>query len=154
MGSILQFRRAVEFVSGEYPFSVSFGAVRTRKDCVTSAQMLFERLMGDAPGSFLDFETLCLITRDRKGEIDRATVKEMIQVFRPNRNGQLSKLDFVKSVDRYDNRYTELVFSWLLPPSHAVSGLQVCTRVSVSCWLPYKIHKRLIERVGASSAPC
>ena len=100
MGSVLHFRRALDFVSGECPFSPAFGVVGTRKDCVTSAQMLFERLMFDAPGPFLGFDTLCLIARDKKGDLDRGIVQEMIRVFRPNRSGYMSKLEFVKSIDR------------------------------------------------------
>ena len=100
MGTILQFRRALEFISGEYPFHQAFGVVRTRKDCVASAQLVFERLLGNGPGPFLDFDTLCFVARSEKGDLDRRTVKELIRVFRPNRDGQLSKLDFVKSVDR------------------------------------------------------
>ena len=100
MGTILQFRRALEFIGGEYPFSPDFGSVRTREDCVASAQAVFDRLMGGATGPFLNFETLCLVAKDAEGNVDRFTVKELIRVFRPNRDGRLSKLDFVKSVDR------------------------------------------------------
>ena len=100
MGTILQFRRALTFVSDEYPFSPAFGSVRTRADCVKSAQVVFERLIGGATQQSLNFEVLCLIAKDAEGNIDRNTVRELIRVFRPNRNGQLSKLDFVKSVDR------------------------------------------------------
>ena len=100
MGTILQFRKALEYVGGDFPFSQAYGAVRTRKDCVALAQGLFERLLDNSRGPFLSFDTLCLITKNEIGDIDRATVKELIRVFRPNRDGQLSKLDFVKSVDR------------------------------------------------------
>ena len=98
MGTILQFRRALAFVSDEYPFSPAFGSVRTREDCVKSAQVVFDRLTG---GTTLNFEVLCLVAKDSEGNIDRNIVRELIRVFRPNRNGELSKLDFVKSVDGY-----------------------------------------------------
>jgi hypothetical protein len=67
---------------------------------VTSAQEVFERLMQGNTGPYLNFDSLCLLAKDSEGNVDRGTVKELIRVFRPNRNGQLSKLDFVKSVDR------------------------------------------------------
>ena len=63
-----------------------------------SAQVVFDRLTG---GATLSFEVLCLVAKDSEGNIDRNAVRELIRVFRPNRNGELSKLDFVKSVDRY-----------------------------------------------------
>ncbi len=56
--------------------------------------------MAGVPNHSLSFDVLCLIAKDSKGNVDRNTVRELIRVFRPNRNGQLSKLDFVKSVDR------------------------------------------------------
>jgi hypothetical protein len=122
METILHFRRALEFIGGDYPFSRAFGTVRTRNDCVSSAQILFERLMGDTPGPFLGFDTLCLIARNGNGEIDRVAVKEMIRIFRPNRNGQLSKLDFVKSVDRYEKHDEKhVVLTGLSPTLHGLS---------------------------------
>jgi hypothetical protein len=51
-------------------------------------------------GPYLDFDSLCLLAKDSTGKVDHGTVRELIRVFRPNRDGQLSKLDFVKSVDR------------------------------------------------------
>ena len=100
MGTILQFRRALDFISGEYPFSLAFGNVRTRDDCVTSAQVVFECLMAESSRQFLSFDVLCVVAKDSAGNIDRNKVRQLIRVFRPNRNGHLSKLDFVKSVDR------------------------------------------------------
>lgn len=100
VATILHFRRALEFISDDYPFSPAFGNVRTREECVKSAQMVFERLMAGETEPCLHFDVLCLLAKDSEGNIDRNTVKELIRVFRPNRNGQLSKLDFVKSVDR------------------------------------------------------
>ena len=100
MGTFLYFRRALEFIGEEYPFSQAFGSVRTRENCVTSAQIVFEGLIQGSAGPFLEFEVLCLVAKDSEGNVDLATVKDLIRVFRPNRNGQLSKLDFVKSVDR------------------------------------------------------
>ena len=85
MQTILQFRRALEFIKDEYPFSPTFGSVRTREGCVASAQELFERLMVGRLGIFLDFDVLCLTAKDEAGNIDRTMVKDLIRVFRPNR---------------------------------------------------------------------
>jgi len=47
----------------------------------------------------LPFETLVLLAKDDKGKIDQAKAKELIKVFRPERDGSLGKLEFVKSID-------------------------------------------------------
>jgi hypothetical protein len=101
MASILQFRRALQFISDDFPFSQAFGSASTREKCIQSAQTVFERLVEhSADDETLDFETLCLVAKRPDGELDRVKVKELIRLFRPNRSGQLNKIDFVKSVDR------------------------------------------------------
>lgn len=47
----------------------------------------------------LPFETLALLTKDDYGRINQEKAKELIRVFRPDRDGNIKKLDFVKSVD-------------------------------------------------------
>jgi hypothetical protein len=100
MASILQFRRALQFISDDFPFSPAFGSARTRERCIQSAQTVFERLTENSPDENLDFETLCFLAKRPDGGLDRAKVKELIRLFRPNRVGRLNKLEFVKSVDR------------------------------------------------------
>jgi hypothetical protein len=101
MASILQFRRALQFISDDFPFSQAFGSASTRDKCIQSAQTVFERLVEySADDETLDFETLCLVAKRPDGDLDRIKVKELIRVFRPNRSGRLNKIDFVKSVDR------------------------------------------------------
>eukprot|EP00934_Nitzschia_sp_Nitz4_P000590 Nitzschia sp. Nitz4//scaffold1_size375055//116805//120596//NITZ4_000247-RA/size375055-augustus-gene-0.711-mRNA-1//-1//CDS//3329540958//590//frame0 len=77
----------------------AFGSIRNREDCIESAQKLFDCLHGDTPGPFLEFDVLCSIAKDDDGNINSVTAKELVRLFRPDRNGQLSKLDFVKSID-------------------------------------------------------
>lgn len=100
MATVLQFRRAQEFLSGEYPFSQVFGSVRTRQDCLISSQKLFDRLLVGSTDEHLKFDVLCLLAKGHDGSIDRGKVRDLIKTFRPDRNGNLSKLDFAKSVDR------------------------------------------------------
>jgi small-conductance mechanosensitive channel len=53
----------------------------------------------DTDGEVLHFETLAMIAVRSNGQIDQLKAKDLIRVFRPDRNGCLSLLDFVKSVD-------------------------------------------------------
>lgn len=62
--------------------------------------MMFECLTYNSGGQTLDFEVLCGIAKHADGTVNRDKVKDLIRVFRPNRDGQLSKLEFVKSIDR------------------------------------------------------
>ena len=47
----------------------------------------------------LTFETIALLAKDDTDEMDEVKVKQLIKIFRPDREGRLSKLEFVKSVD-------------------------------------------------------
>lgn len=58
------------------------------------------------PG-ILSFDTLALIAVRSDGQIDQMKAKDLMRVFRPDRNGYLSVLDFIKSVDAV---YKELRF--------------------------------------------
>ena len=45
------------------------------------------------------FETLALLAKNKEGGIDEKKAKALIKFFRPGRDGKLSKLEFVKSID-------------------------------------------------------
>lgn len=55
--------------------------------------------------NLLPFETLSQVCYDSNNELLRDKVKAMIKLFRPDRRGFLTKLDFVSSVD---NVYKDL----------------------------------------------
>ena len=59
----------------------------------------------DARKNLLPFETLSQVCYDSNNELLRDKVKAMIKLFRPDRRGFLTKLDFVSSVD---NVYKDL----------------------------------------------
>lgn len=88
-----------------YPFSSAFGLANNRESCIQSAQSIFGCLLkGNPPpagadeASVLKFETLAELARDET-EMDESKLKDIVRVFRPDRDGNLSMLDFVKSVD-------------------------------------------------------
>ena len=84
----------------EYPFSLAYGPADTREDCVKSAQNVYTRLMIRTPDlDKLPFETISILAMDKDGVIDRDKMKSLIRLFRPDRDGSLSLLDFVKSCD-------------------------------------------------------
>ena len=99
---MLRFRKALTFIQKRYPFSHAFGPADTRENCVDSSQKVYDRLLLHTPDEpVLQFETLALLAlTDEDGEtIDQEKAKDLLKLFRPNRDGCLSVLDFVKSID-------------------------------------------------------
>jgi Ca2+-binding EF-hand superfamily protein len=83
----------------DYPFTASFGKAATRDDTIESSQKIFERLVGSEWQDTLNFEVLCQIAQLPDGSMDKVKVGDLIRMFRPSRNGEITKLEFVKSVD-------------------------------------------------------
>lgn len=82
----------------KYPFSSAFGPSDTRVSCIESAQKVYEKLLLRTPDQEeLNFETIALIAKNSDGSLDERKIKELIKIFRPDRKGSLSLLEFVKS---------------------------------------------------------
>jgi hypothetical protein len=98
INSILQFREALTFMDSEYVFSLSFGLANDRESCIESAQRVFERLLMATPGQrALPFETIAFLAVDEDdGTFDQVKMKSLIRLFRPDRDGTLTMLDFVR----------------------------------------------------------
>lgn len=100
IGAVLQFRQALTYMKKKYPFLPAFGPADTREACIDSAQKVYDRLMLRTPQlDILPFETLALLAKKEDGNIDKEKAKLLIRLFRPDRDGSLGKLEFVKSVD-------------------------------------------------------
>ena len=84
-----------------FPFSTAFGIADTRENCVVSAQKVYERLLLGSSSSdgILPFETIAKLGLQRNGELDYAKVMDLIRVLRPDGEGRLTLIDFVRSVD-------------------------------------------------------
>ena len=86
-----------------YPFSKAFGRAESRDDCVQSAQEVFNCLVGSigTDPDKLHFETLSSLAKDpNTGNFDEKKLKDLVKVFRPERDGTLCMLEFVRSIDR------------------------------------------------------
>jgi len=99
ISAVLRFRKALTFIQQRYPFSFDFGAADSRESCIESSQKVYNRLMTDSTEPVLQFETIALVSLDEEGLIDQPKAKELVKLFRPDRDGRLTMLDFVKSVD-------------------------------------------------------
>lgn len=98
--SILKFRQSIPMLDSPFPFGFEFGSVESRLECIAKVEALYLFLVQNTPErNILVFDTLALIALRRDGSLDEEKVKELIHEFRPDRNGNLSLLDFAKSVD-------------------------------------------------------
>ena len=96
---VLHFRRAVDFINSDYPFSPAFGKATTREECAQSSQTTFQKLL-PRRREVLNFQDLCKIAVNSDGTKDKMKILELVRLFRPNRAGEISKLEFIKSIDR------------------------------------------------------
>jgi hypothetical protein len=88
------------FMDYMYPFGDAFGLADTREHCLESSQGVYRRLMLKTPGAtVLPFETIASLGSPTPDTVDVAKVKDLIRLFRPDREGNLTMIDFVKSVD-------------------------------------------------------
>ena len=102
ISAVVSFRAAISTLNHEFPFTTFFGPAATREECVQSAQKLYLRLDeydGDKDGA-LQFNFLAAVALMKDGTLNENILKDLIEVFRPTRDGDITILDFVKSVDR------------------------------------------------------
>lgn len=81
-------------------FSYAFGLVETRESCIESAQEVYLRLLlDDASSDVLSFDAIATLALRSDGTFHQELLKDYIKLLRPDRDGRLSLIDFVKSVD-------------------------------------------------------
>jgi len=100
IGDILHFRESLAKVDDKYPFTVAFGLADTREHCFESAQREYNRLLVlQNSGEVLHFNTIASVALQKDGEMEQDNMRELVRLFRPQRNGELSEVDFLKSTD-------------------------------------------------------
>ena len=83
-----------------YPFGAAFGSVTSRNECIECIEIIYESLLlGDQYDDFtLSFKTIAGLAV-RNEHLDEDLLEDLIKLFRPDRDGTLSLVDFAKSVD-------------------------------------------------------
>jgi hypothetical protein len=100
ISSIIQFRQSLSYLNSAFPFGVAFGPADTREHMVDNAEKVYQRLLSSHPDKLiLNFDTFALLAIQPDGTLDLDLLKSLVSLFRPQRDGSLSLLDFVKSVD-------------------------------------------------------
>jgi Mechanosensitive ion channel len=100
ISSIIQFRQSLSYLNSAFPFGVAFGQATTREHMVENAEKVYYRLLSSRIDSVvLNFDAFAVLAIKADGTLDMELLKELVSLFRPQRDGSLSLLDFVKSVD-------------------------------------------------------
>lgn len=116
LSSIIQFRASLSVLESATPYSPVFGEARTRSEVIKRSEELYFQLLKkqqflegqhnfeeDEP--ILRFHTIALTASKSSQYFDRRMCRNLVKLFRPARNGNISKLEFCKSID---NQYKEL----------------------------------------------
>ena len=86
-----------------FPFSKAFGLADSREHCIESAREIFKCFVpatSQSPDT-LQFDSLSSIAENPEtGELDEKMLKDLVKIFRPERDGTLKLLDFLRSIDR------------------------------------------------------
>lgn len=82
-----------------FPFSVAFGPADTRENCIASSQKVYERLLLRSSSEVLHFNSIAEIAIDKDGNVHKEKLKQLVRLFRPSRDGELGKIEFIKSID-------------------------------------------------------
>jgi hypothetical protein len=107
LSSIVQFRASVSALDSDFVFSHHFGRTKTRTDVIICSEHFYNRLMAVQEGldngfqdyPVLKFHTIALTAINKNGEFNKQQAKQLVRIFRPARNGDISLVDFAKSVD-------------------------------------------------------
>ena len=116
LSSIVQFRASLSVLDSSMPYSPAFGVAKSREQVLDCAQNLYNKLLkkqqvlrgapaNENSGEVLRFHTIALTALKKSGYFDRNQCKELVSLFRPARNGNITLLEFCKSID---NQYKEL----------------------------------------------
>jgi hypothetical protein len=82
----------------EYPFSRLFGRADSRDTCAASSAKIYEKLVKSqyTKNPNLQFSTLAKIATTKTGEVQDKKLKQLINLFRPNKDKELTLLDFTR----------------------------------------------------------
>ena len=86
----------------DYPFGEAYGPASSREVAVQSAAEVFQRLLCLTPGTVtLKFQVLQMLAQDdAEGiKLNRGKLKIIKRMFRPDADGELGEIDFIRACD-------------------------------------------------------
>ena len=93
----------------EYPFSAAFGIASTRKKCLNSAIRLYNKLLKiQNYGDVLRFATIAEVGMTNAKREDSQKMRHMLEVFLPDKDEVVTRVDFASAVDNIYKKLTLL----------------------------------------------
>lgn len=112
MSDILHLRQALMSISTDYPFSVAFGRVKSRKQCTEGSIRLYNKLLRrQKAGSELHLDTISCVVFCDDHMLDQDAARWILQTFPTSATGCISLLEFVRGIDELYKRMVILLKS-------------------------------------------
>lgn len=90
----------MNYLKGEHPLSAQFGLADTRKQCMESSILLFKRLLlKDPTSSTIHTSCIAELAKDSKGRLVKEKGRLLVSLFRPDRDGNITLLNFIQACD-------------------------------------------------------
>eukprot|EP00980_Cylindrotheca_fusiformis_P014038 scaffold3670_cov124-Cylindrotheca_fusiformis.AAC.14 len=116
LSDIIQFRASLSVLESSMPYSPVFGEARTRSETIKKSEALYDQLLKKQqflhgnealPPEYgmLRFHTIAITAVKSNGTFDRTLCRDLVKLFRPSRDGNITKVEFCKSIDSH---YKEL----------------------------------------------
>jgi len=100
ISDIIQFRASLSYLNTPFPFSVAFGPADTRQSAIESTERVYNRLLLNGSNkNVLHFDALALLAVELDGTLSKTKLRDLIRLFRPDREGNVTLIDFAKSID-------------------------------------------------------
>jgi len=97
-------------------------------------------LLSSPGASVLSFDIIALLAVQRSGDLDEEKLRYLIKLFRPDREGNLSLLDFVKSIDSV---YKELRLLRASVSNSSKVGL--CCLLCIICVAAFSVFSQCLQ---------
>ena len=98
---ILQFKKALDFMSKDFTFGHDYGSCATRKQCVKHAVRVYRRLLKFTPDQqMMNFDVIGALAYEEDGELDEDRAIALLRMFYPDKDDLLPMLAFVQACDK------------------------------------------------------
>lgn len=114
---MMHFRSSASLLYDYLWLPTSTMVLHSRESCFKQAQDVYEGLAKSSNGE-LEFNHVCAIASGQK-DVDPDIAKDLEIFLSPNRTGKLSKISFLKSIDRYSTHFEIFLRQKFIPNNKA-----------------------------------
>ena len=127
MHDIVQFRQAVAFMDGDYPFSRAFGLCDCRETCLKSALRVYRRLLKFIPQDqepTLLYDVIGALAYNDQGVWNEKRAAALMALFTPDKDNRVSRHAFAQACD---NVYKKMLFLRASMNNSSKVGTALCS---------------------------